>query len=73
MTYLIVTADRVAELNSINAQHSDRQCTFNLDVNGVRLTSSDKLADAYWADYHAFLGGLDPFEGELEWPVTEDE
>jgi len=71
--FLIIPADRVSELDAINAAHNDRQCTFKETTGGVRLTSADKMNDVYWADYHAFLNSLEPFEGDPEWPTPIDE
>jgi hypothetical protein len=68
MNWLIVTPEKQAELDAINAWFTDKQCTSVANEDGILLTNSDKLEDAYWSAYHAFLSSLTPFEGEPIWP-----
>jgi hypothetical protein len=73
MIWLIIPENKIAELDALNAQHTDRQCTFIETTSSVRLTSADKLSDPYWSDYHAFLNSLERFDGTPVWPVIEEE
>jgi hypothetical protein len=69
MNWLIVTSEKQAELDAINAWFVDRQCTSVANEDGIFLTNSDKLEDEYWSAYHAFLSSLTPFEGTPVWPA----
>jgi hypothetical protein len=75
MNWLIVTSEKQVELDAINAEFTDRQCTSVANEDGIFLTNSDKLEDEYWSAYHAFLSSLTPLEGEPIWakPLVEVE
>lgn len=63
MTWLIVPEDKLDELNDLNSGYIDRKCVPVQTIDGVYITSSDKLADDYWQAYHEWLESLEPFVG----------
>jgi hypothetical protein len=72
MKWLTISIDQKAELDSINAAHPTQKCEPVETVDGILVTSSDKLTDAYWADWHNWLKSLIPFNGTPVWPVEEE-
>jgi hypothetical protein len=69
MKWLTISIDQKAELDSINAAHPTQKCEPVETADGTLVTSSDKLTDAYWADWRNWLLSLTPFEGEPIWPT----
>lgn len=70
--WLIVPNNKLAELDAINDQFTDRKCTTVETIDGVILTLSDKLSDEYWTDYHVFLSSLSEFVGTPNFPQSVD-
>jgi hypothetical protein len=73
MNWLIVTPEKLVELQEINLRFSDRKCTPAKTNEGVLVTNADKLQDSYWESYHQFLSSLTPFKGTPVWPATSVE
>ena len=74
MKWLIITSDKVNELNLLNESHDNQKCNFVETKEGMLVTNADQLKCPYWADYHPFLSSLSPFEGIPTWstPLTDD-
>ena len=73
MNWLIVTPEKLVELQEINLRFSDRKCSTVSTNEGVLVTNPDKLQDNYWSEYHDFLSSLTPFEGQPIWPTPVEE
>lgn len=73
MSWLILPEEKLADLEALNAAHTDRKCAPIATADNTLLTGADKLYDPYWSGYHEFLNPLEPFEGEPVWLIAEDE
>jgi hypothetical protein len=77
MKWLIITSDKVNELNLLNESHDNQKCNFVETKEGMLVTNADQLKCPYWADYHQFLSSLKTFEGtptfELNQQLNADE
>lgn len=71
MNWLIVSPNQQTELDSINEAHPYQKCTSQLTVDGVLVTTADKIGSECWADWQNWLASLTPFEGDPVWPTPE--
>jgi hypothetical protein len=71
MNWLIVSPNQQTELDSINEAHPHQKCTSQLTVDGVLVTTADKIGSECWADWQNWLASLTPFEGDPVWPSPE--
>jgi retron-type reverse transcriptase len=72
MKWLTISKQQKSELDFINSTHPTQKCEPVVTSDGVIVTSSDKLSDEYWVDWHNWLKTLSPFIGTPSW-ITNDE
>jgi hypothetical protein len=70
--WLIITDEQLITLNAINDAHDSAKCTALQTVDGIWVTSADKLGSEYWTDWQELLQSLTPFEGEPSFPDQSD-
>lgn len=68
MNWLVITPEKLVELNTLNDAHEFQNLSYRKDVNGVMLTPDNKSGDEYWADWQSFLSSLERFVGKPQFP-----
>lgn len=73
MNWLIVTPEKMVELDAINALFTDRKATPQITTDGTLIIWNDLLGDDYWEAYHDFLKSLDVYDKDPVWPIVPEE